>query len=95
MLEVTFKDCPLGCGKALKANEKQIFDGESGKKVRVWISLCYHTDWEWVCFCLYSVFHGIVVQIFCQFVFVRIIVFVNATRIPLKNVEMIESVGIV
>ncbi len=32
--EVRFKDHLLSCCKALKANEKQIFDGESGKKVR-------------------------------------------------------------
>ncbi len=95
MPKATLKDCPLGCCKALKANEKQIFGGESGKKVGVWISLYYHVDWEWVYFCLYSVFHGIVVQIFRQFVIVGIILVVDATRIPLRNVEMVESVGIV
>jgi hypothetical protein len=46
--EATFKDHLLGWCKALKANEKQIFGGESGKKVGAWISLYYHVDREWV-----------------------------------------------
>ncbi len=75
--------------------ETDIFDGESVKKVGLWICLYYHVDWEWVCFCLYSVFHGIVVQFFHRFDVLGIIVIVNATCIPLMNVEMIKSVGII
>ncbi len=95
MLEATFKDRPLGCGEALMANEKQIFDGEFGKKVGAWISHYYLADWEGDCLCLYSIFHGAVVQILRQFVIIGIIVVVDATRIPRRNVEMFKSVGIV